>query len=126
MRSQLEQVRRHDDQLLSIISTSIQVVVVMALGLAAFSWFTNTRIYERDLVAIRRETESALANAEQRIGVELEKKLQSAKQDQAKTAEDAAQRAITGVASSLADLRGDFLWSEYLKFDQRGDAEFAK
>jgi hypothetical protein len=54
-----------------MVSSSIQVVVVIALGLAAFNWFTNNRIYERDIATMRREAQEAINAGEQRIILEL-------------------------------------------------------
>jgi hypothetical protein len=113
LRSQLETIRRYDDQMVTVMTAGIQVVVVIALALAAFSWYTNNRIYERDLDAVRRELENAVAVAEARISKDASARAQELHAEQAKAAVTAAKQAVAGVSNEVQALKDDF-WEDQM------------
>lgn len=58
LRAQLDEMRRGNDALLSTVHWSLGVVASIFVGLAAFSWFSSTRVYTNDLKRIRAELDA--------------------------------------------------------------------
>jgi hypothetical protein len=121
LHAQLEILQRSSEQLVAIVSMSVQVVAVIALSLAAFSWFTNHRQYERDLATMRRETAASIdvsvAALRKDIDIGLLKQLRALHDEVAAVAKTAADVATDPVWSQLRSLQNDFYWSEYQKHD---------
>jgi hypothetical protein len=55
LESQLTAIREYNSSLLQTVYWSLGVVVVLAVALVGFGWFTNFRVYERDKNSIRQE-----------------------------------------------------------------------
>lgn len=58
LRAQLEIIRNYQDRFIAIVQWALTTVVAVALGLAAFSWYTNKTSYERDRDSLRHERET--------------------------------------------------------------------
>ena len=126
VQAQLQMQQRHQEQLVALVSASMQVVIVVALGLAAFSWWTTNRQYERDAQVLRDHAAALVTAAEERITTEISKQSVTGKQEAVavatKAAQDAAQAAVKSVKESLKDLRDTFWWEQYRYHDARADA----
>lgn len=62
LKAQVEQAKSFQDALLSTVWWSLGVVVVIAFALVSFSWWNNSRNYDRDKAAIRDEISNKLAS----------------------------------------------------------------
>jgi hypothetical protein len=58
LRAQIETMREYHDRFIAIVLWSLGIVFAIALGLAAFSWFTNKTTYERDREALRTDRDA--------------------------------------------------------------------
>lgn len=58
LRAQLETVREYQDRFIAIVLWALGTVLAVALGLTAFSWYSNKTTYERDREAVRHEREA--------------------------------------------------------------------
>jgi hypothetical protein len=56
LKAQITSMENHQSQLISIVLWSLSSVIAMALGLAAFNWYTSKVSYEREIQAISQES----------------------------------------------------------------------
>lgn len=56
LKAQLTSMDKHQSQLISIVLWSLSAVIAIALGLAAFNWYTSKVSYEREIQAISQES----------------------------------------------------------------------
>ncbi len=56
LKAQLKSIEGHQSQLISIIQWSLSSIIAMALGLAAFNWYTSKVSYQREIQAIIQES----------------------------------------------------------------------
>lgn len=56
LKAQITSMENHQSQLISIVLWSLSSVIAMALGLAAFNWYTSKVSYEREIHAISQES----------------------------------------------------------------------
>ncbi|MDP1550585.1 MAG: hypothetical protein Q8L97_10585 [Nitrosomonas sp.] len=71
LRAQLESIEKYQDQILSVVLWSLGAVIAMSLGLAAFNWFANKVSYERDIQAIKQETQAGVSVLEAQLKSEI-------------------------------------------------------
>jgi hypothetical protein len=131
---QLELLVQVNEQMATMVSTSIQVVVVIALGLAAFSWFTNNRQYERDMATISREAKDQIAVVAEQQKLALQREIEASKVEQNKLLDEfkktqsqianAARAEAKGIGEELLDLKDDYWWTRHLTLDREGEAAF--
>lgn len=57
LKAELETTQAFQDRFISMVQWSMGTVIAIALGLAAFSWYSNKSIYERDREALRQEVD---------------------------------------------------------------------
>jgi hypothetical protein len=122
LRAQIEILERNSDQLITMVSTSLQVVVVIALGLAAFSWFSNNRLYERDVATVRREAQEAIATLEKSTTLEVQKQFDELKKQLGPVAATAAKAATEKLTEEVRNLGDSFWWTEHLRHEELGRA----
>lgn len=70
--AQVAEMRRSEDRLLSTVLWALGAVVAVALGLAAFSWWSSNTVYKRDLKVIRDENERRVARATSELQLQIE------------------------------------------------------
>lgn len=58
LKAQAETVQGYQDQFISIVQWSLGAVLAMALGLAAFNWYSSKVSYERDIQSLRQENKA--------------------------------------------------------------------
>ncbi len=61
LRAQLATMRDHNDQLLATVFWALGTVAGLAVLLVGYNWFTQSRAYERDQVALRQALTDALS-----------------------------------------------------------------
>ncbi len=75
LQAQLEEARNADERVLQTVFWSLGVLAAIAAALIAFSWFTNTRLSDRERSQLRQDITEAVneetTKAEQRIAVAL-------------------------------------------------------
>ena len=78
LKAQLQATQHYQEQFLSIIQWSLGSVIAIALGLAAFNWFSSKVSYDRDLKALKSEVtghiDQELANASNKLENSLQDK----------------------------------------------------
>jgi len=125
LKGQLEATQQANDQMVEIMSTSIQVVVVLAFALAAFSWFTNNKVYERDIASIRREAQELMTTAEQRVMLTVQKQFEDVKIQTGAKAKAAAQSAHDDLREELLSLKDAFWGAKHEDYEKEGREAFA-
>lgn len=70
--AQLQTMQAYQDQFISIVSWSLAAVLAMALGLAAFNWYSSRTSYDRDIQALRQENKALHAELSAIISRETE------------------------------------------------------
>lgn len=58
LKAQIKTVENYQDQFISIVQWSLSAVLAMALGLAAFNWYSSKVSYERDIQSLRQENKA--------------------------------------------------------------------
>jgi hypothetical protein len=96
--------RAYQEQFLSVVEWSLGIVAAMALGLSAFSWYTNKTNYERDREALRQERENLRQESKTQLTEEMRRvsdQLAAAMSSRQGEIEKAVEK---GVAAKLAKL----------------------
>lgn len=110
-RAQLELLQQHSNRLVEMVGWSLGATVTMALGLAAFSWFTNKNLYERDQAQMRSEFTALIATEQRRIHAAIFEQFAAARAEskaQATQIEAAATKAATEAATgTLAKVQAE-------------------
>jgi hypothetical protein len=75
--AQMEVVKSYQDTFVSIVLWSLGSVLAMALGLAAFNWYSSRVIYERDIQALRHENQAVVRVIEAELKGEFSEFFQS-------------------------------------------------
>jgi hypothetical protein len=125
LRGQLEATQRASDQMIEMVSTAIQVVVGLAVALAAFSWFTNNRIYERDIATIRREVAEGADTLTQKASLEVQKLFQDSKSQLQSIAAVAAKNVAEDIRDELLKLKDSFWYEQHRIAEDKGEASFS-
>lgn len=60
LRAQLVTAREYEDQLLKTVHWTLGAVVSVAFLIGGFSWYTNTKVYERDKDSLRQHAETLI------------------------------------------------------------------
>lgn len=78
LNEQLEIMRFYDQRLLNTVYWALSVIVAITIGLVAYSWFTNNKLYEKDKKNIKDELELELSlkflEFDSKASLELENK----------------------------------------------------
>lgn len=72
LRAQIATTQDYQDQFISMVQWSLGAVLAMALGLAAFNWYTSKVSYERDIQSLRQENRALHAELTALIRTETE------------------------------------------------------
>lgn len=126
LKAQLQTIREYDKELLDSVHWSQGIVGGVALLLVGFSWFTNSRIYERDKAALTQELEGKLQSQLSFIRTELEVNQKAATKEilekttapllaLQKNLEDKIQNVVNEQSQLDKRIISLNLWSEYNK-----------
>jgi hypothetical protein len=124
LKAQLQTIREYDQKLLDSVHWSQGIVGGVALLLVGFSWFTNSRIYERDKAALTQELEGKLQSQLSLIRTELEVNQKSATKEilekttaplsaLQKNFENKIQNVVNGQSQLDKRITSLNLWSDY-------------
>ncbi len=122
LHAQLKATKEYQEQFISIIQWSLSAVLAMALGLAAFNWYTSKLSYDRDIKSLRVENKSFHNDLSLQIKEELtkssakllgeletrEKSIKSAAVNAIKPDLDALNSKISSQKRTLLNLEYDF------------------
>lgn len=61
LRMQIAEMRRGEDRLLSTVHWSLAIVVSIAIGLAAFSWWSSNKLHQQDLQRVKEDLHRQLS-----------------------------------------------------------------
>jgi hypothetical protein len=114
LRAQLELIQHHQDQVMALVGTSLQVAVMIALGLAAFGWFSAQRNYQRDSDALRAEVVRRAVEAESRLATTLRGQADESKDVAVKAVQAAVLGATANLKNELGALSYDLWWGRFL------------
>jgi hypothetical protein len=126
LKAQLQTIREYDQKLLDSVHWSQGIVGGVALLLVGFSWFTNSRIYERDKAALTQELEGKLQSQLSLIRTELEANQKTASKEilekttapllaVQKDLEGKIQNVVNGQSQLDKRIVSSNSWSEYNK-----------
>ncbi len=90
LKAQLATTEAYQDQFVSMVQWSLGAVLAMALGLAAFNWYTSKASYERDIASLRLENRALHAELSALIKADIEA---------------SAKRLIEGLSDRQADIQ---------------------
>lgn len=72
IKAQIQTTKDYQEQFLSVVEWSLSAVLAMALGLAAFNWYTSKITYERDIQSLHQENKSLHAELTALLKTETE------------------------------------------------------
>lgn len=75
LKAQLDEMRRSEDRLLSTVHWSLGTVATLAVGLALFGWWSASRVYQRDIAALRDELKRTVDEVAQQLRTDAERSL---------------------------------------------------
>ncbi|QCF24595.1 hypothetical protein [Hydrocarboniclastica marina] len=118
--AQIASMENYQSQLISIVIWSLSSVIAMALGLAAFNWYTSKVSYEREMQALNQESDAKLQEMHSALKTsvdEYSKKLVAdldSKSDEIKNAAiKEIQKRIESLTLSLKEQKSRILKLEY-------------
>lgn len=83
LKAQTAEMRRSEDRILQTVLWSLAAVGTLAVGLAAFSWYQSSRVYQRDLEKMREQIRDELhKEIKTRFAVGLKQELLTAQNEQ--------------------------------------------
>jgi chromosome segregation ATPase len=72
LKAQIATTQQYQEQFVSMVQWSLGAVLAMALGLAAFNWYSSKVSYERDIASLRQENKALHAELSALIKIETE------------------------------------------------------
>jgi hypothetical protein len=116
LRAQLETMRSYQDRFIAIVLWALGTVITIALGLAAFGWYTNKTTYERDRDALRQERETLrhelralLSDEIRRVSQELTASLSEREKSASQATEKSLDAKLEKLNSRMNSIAGDVL-----------------
>lgn len=108
LKAQLEIMREYNERLLNTVYWSLGTLVVIAVLLVGFSWFTNYKIYERDKAALRQElsgaVDSQILGIRNKLNEDLEEKLKEISTKSVDAAKANSELAISPIKNQIESL----------------------
>ena len=83
LRAQLVEMRRSEDRLLATVHWTLGAVVAIAVGLAAFSWWSSNKIHQQDLQRVKEDLFRQLSEVIGKAMEESTRKLEDAQRKEA-------------------------------------------
>lgn len=125
LKAQLETIQDYQDQFVSMVQWSLGAVLAMALGLAAFNWYSSKASYERDIASLRQENKALHAELSAMIKAEADasaKRLVEALSERQKEIQVAVGKSLDPKlqkhSSDIEDLVSDVLELQYERTEQ--------
>jgi hypothetical protein len=78
LRAQITEMRRSEDRLLSTVHWTLGAVVTVAIGLAAFSWWSSNKLHQQDLQRVKDDLLRQLSEVFDRTLAESAQKIEAA------------------------------------------------
>jgi hypothetical protein len=120
LKTQIATTQEYQDQFISIVQWSLGAVLAMALGLAAFNWYSSKASYERDIQSLRQENRALHAELTALIRTEADasaKRLTdglSARQVEIQAAvSKALEQKLAKQSSDISEVKTDVLDLQY-------------
>ncbi|MGZ4959437.1 MAG: hypothetical protein ACXV7J_09300 [Methylomonas sp.] len=82
LRAQITEMRRSEDRLLSTVHWTLSAVFAIALGLAAFSWWSSSKLHQQDLQRLKDDLHQQLSVVVDRTLAESARKLEDAQREE--------------------------------------------
>ena len=128
LEAQIEVITSYQNTFVSIVLWALGAVLAMALGLAAFNWYSNKINYERDLKSLRQENESLIRLLEANLRKELESNKNSLEESIAsredsitKSVEEKFKDKFSSQSSQLDSLRIAITDLEYVSTEREAE-----
>jgi hypothetical protein len=128
LKVQLATIQDYQDQFVSMVQWSLGAVLAMALGLAAFNWYSSKASYERDIASLRQENKALHAELTAMIKAEADasaKRLVEALSERQKEIQAAVAKSLDPKlqkhSSDIADLISDVLELQYERIKQNAE-----
>lgn len=120
LKAQLSTTQEYQDQFISMVQWSLGAVLAMALGLAAFNWYSSKASYERDIASLRQENNALHAELSALIKAETEassrrliEALSERQADIQAAVAEALDPKLANHSSDISELRGNVLDLRY-------------
>ncbi|MFC1483854.1 hypothetical protein ACFL6Q_02250 [Candidatus Neomarinimicrobiota bacterium] len=116
LRAQLKLMKRYDDRLLATVYWALGAVGTIFIIIIGLGWYTNFRIYKRDIAAIRAEFESLIkketSEIRQNLNEYLSKEVEKATARVKELSKGDLNQLQQGLESEVNRLRSEFRWLE--------------
>lgn len=113
LRAQLEQARAHDAQIVGMAASEFQIVGAVALALAAFSWYTTHRSYERDRDSLQREVHHLVEQERTTLEAAVPAVVDAKNKRLVEGIDTVLDRKAAELSGDTHALRQDSLWIDY-------------
>jgi hypothetical protein len=82
LRAQITEMRRSEDRLLATVHWTLGAVVAIAVGLAAFSWWSSNKLHQQDLQLLKEDVHRQLSEVVERTLADSARKLEEAQRQE--------------------------------------------
>lgn len=129
LKAQLQTIREYEQQFLSVVLWSLGSIIALAVGLAAFNWYSSKISYERELEALSRENRGFQSELKALLQHEVDEKssalierLDSRQSAIESTVKKSLEKQLGELSSRIGDLKKSLVDLEYNDTERQAEA----
>lgn len=133
LKVQLQTTREYQQQFLSVVLWSLGSIIALAVGLAAFNWYSSKISYERELEALSRENRGFQSELKALLQHEIDEKsstlierLDDRQSDIESTVRNVLEKQLSELSSQIGGLKKRLVGLEYNDIERQAEAAVAE